>query len=192
MTFRIFVEGGGNQKNTRTACRRAFSEFLRRVNAGNTISIVASGSRGDAYNDFLVASPLPGTVDLLLVDSEAAVREGHSALDHLRTNDKWTGLRQSHPVHLMTQCMESWFLADPNPLANHFGQNFQTTALPRNPQIESIPKNDVLDALSRAARTTPKQNYSKSRDGFEILRQLDPARVEPRSGFAKQLFDALR
>ena len=52
----------------------------------------------------------------------------------------------------MIEIMESWFLADRDALARHFGEGFKAAALPGNPaRVESIPKRDVEQPASRSA-----------------------------------------
>jgi hypothetical protein len=52
----LYVEGGGDSKLLRTACRRQFSEFLAKAGLkGHMPRIVVSGGRGQAYGDFRTA-----------------------------------------------------------------------------------------------------------------------------------------
>ena len=88
--------------------------------------------------------------------------------------------------------MEAWFLADKDNLATFFGRGFNANALPRNPDIEEIPKNDLLTGLKNATRRCrPKGEYSKGRHSFEVLSKTDPVRVLDASPYAKRLVDTL-
>lgn len=91
----------------------------------------------------------------------------------------------------MVQCMESWFLADTRAVADHFGQGFQQSALPPNPQVEQIPKADVLRGLRNAARATNKRRYAKASDSFRILAKLDPPTVAAAAPYAARFLTAL-
>ena len=91
----------------------------------------------------------------------------------------------------MVQIMESWFLADPDSLESFYGHGFHKQALPRNPNIEQVPKQDVLSGLAQATRGTKKGGYSKSSHSFGILAQLDPVRVRNASPHADRFLGAL-
>jgi hypothetical protein len=65
------------------------------------------------------------------------------------------------------------------------------SALPGNPDIEQIPKRDVLSGLRDASRATGKGAYHKTRHGFDILERIDPGDVRRRSGHAEALFTLL-
>jgi len=96
-------------------------------------------------------------------------------------------------VHLMVECMESWFLADRGRLREYYGEGFRENALPgTRSAVEDIPKGDVLAGLARAAGQTAKGAYHKTRHAFEILAGLDPTKVIAGSPHARALFLFLR
>jgi len=192
VSVHVFVEGGGNQNRTKTACRKAFRVFFDRL-LGNRPKprIVASGSRDQAYRDF--CRSLSDTSDrfaVLLVDSEDPVPAGKTPVAHLRDRDQWTNLPNGQ-VHLMVQCMETWFLADKAVLAQYYGDGFRQSALPPNAAIEAISKRDVFEGLQRATATTKKGPYHKTRHAFDILARLDPEAVRQQSPYATALFATL-
>ena len=86
--------------------------------------------------------------------------------------------------------MESWFLADPDALASFYGQGFNRGALPANPSIEQVSRQDALDGLDRAARNTGKRGYRKGWDSYDILASLDPVKVRSASPFAERFIQA--
>lgn len=88
----------------------------------------------------------------------------------------------------MVQVMETWFLADCNSLRRYFGAKFKENALRQWPQLEAVPKATVLDALECATAT----RYAKGKVSFELLAQIDPARVEAACPHAKALLNRLR
>jgi hypothetical protein len=92
----------------------------------------------------------------------------------------------------MVTVMESWFLADRQVLFEFFGQELQESALPRNPQVEQVPKDQVLDGLARASRRTSKGEYHKGNHSFRILGQIDPGKAEDAAPFASRFFSTLR
>lgn len=193
MSVRVFVEGGGDQNRTKTACRKAFHVFFEKL-LGNRPKprIIASGSRDQAYRDFSRSlSDGSTTFSVLLVDSEDPVPAGKTAGQHLQDRDRWINPLPDAQVHLMVQCMEAWFLSDKAMLAEFYGQGFNASALPQNPHIEDVPKADVFRGLERATAATNKGTYHKTQHGFEILARLDPDLVQRRSRFAAELFTIL-
>ena len=129
---------------------------------------------------------------MLLLDAEGPVT-ARGPWQHLERNDRW-----SRPLgatddqcHLMVQVMESWFLADPDALESFYGQGFQKGVLSGNPNIEDVPKQDVLDKLNQATARTGKGNYSKGTHSFMVLAKLDPKRVRSASLYADRLVKAL-
>jgi hypothetical protein len=193
VSVHVFVEGGGSQNRTRTECRKAFHLFFQKLLAGKRQPrISACGNRHEAYEDFCRSvQSSEDTVAVLLVDSEDPVTTGKSPCDHLRERDQWMNLAPEHQVHLMVQCMESWFLADRAALKKYCGDGFRTSALPGNPNLEAIPKQDVLRGLERATKDTTKGEYHKSRHGFGILEVIDPQMVRNQSPHASVFLDFL-
>jgi hypothetical protein len=156
--------------------------------------IVASGSRQSAFEDFChAAGERERGLPILLVDAEAPVA-GEDPWDHLHAHDGWArpSGTDADRCHLMVAVMESWFLADGDALAEFFGNGFRVSALPANPQIEEIPKDQVLTGFARASRHASKGTYSKSGHSFRILARLDPRKVQDAAPFARRFFSALR
>jgi hypothetical protein len=195
VSVQVFVEGGGPYNRRQTPCRKAFRLFFDKFLGESAVrpGVTACGSREEAYRDFC-RSLLndPEVLSILLVDAEAPVAAGKSPCAHLRDRDGWTEPMPDARVHLMVQCMESWFLADRAALQGFYGQGFKPNALPGNPAIEAIAKQDVMEGLSRATRDTTKGQYHKTRHGFAILESLDPAKVAGCSPYAKALLDFLQ
>ena len=191
MSVHIYVEGGGDQSKTLTECRRGFRLFFEKiVPSGSRPRVIACGTRQAAFDDFRAAIRHAGADNsLLLVDSERPVNPRHGNWQHLKSVDGWTKPRSAtdDQAHLMVQCMESWFLADVELLADYYKEGFKRNAAPANPEIEQVPKRDVARGLQNAARRTQKGQYHKTRHGFEILSRLDPTRVRDRSPHAGRL-----
>ena len=194
MSIKLYVEGGGDSKALRTACRRGFRQLIEKAGiAGRMPRIVACGGRQDAYDSFAVAHGGGDGTPMLLVDAEERVTAA-GPWAHLRSRDGWvcpTGVVDDQ-CHLMIQVMESWFLADTETLASFYGQQFQQSALPGHAHVEDIAKAEVLSSLKRATRQTQKGPYDKGRDSFEILGAIDPAVVENAAPSARRLFGVLR
>jgi hypothetical protein len=192
---KVYVEGGGDGQALRTRCRQGFRQFFERAGlSGRMPAVVACGSRNDAFESYCTALASAGRDDfpVLLVDSEGAVSQ--DPWDHLKTRDNWQRPANSHDehAHLMVQCMEAWFLADRDLLARFFGQGFTENPLPGSEDVEAISKPGVFDALRMATRNSKtKGEYGKSEHSFEILGQLDPAKVRGASTHAGKLLDTL-
>ena len=74
VSARLYVEGGGNSKELKTACRRGFASFLDRAGvAGRMPRIVACGSRANAFDRFKTGHESKGVDATLLVDAEGPV-----------------------------------------------------------------------------------------------------------------------
>jgi hypothetical protein len=196
VSVRIYVEGGGPSKGKNAAikCRQAFSLFFDKLLASRKYRphLVASGARTEAYNDFTnaVASKQYANDKLfLLVDSETAVPSQTTAKDHLRLRDGWTFTNNvsNDQIHMMVQCMEAWFMAHRDVVAEYYDGGFSPNSLPNNPNIEAINKKDILEGLKNATRQTKKKGYDKGTDAFAILGSLDPNLVCEASPRAAQL-----
>lgn len=196
MSVKVYVEGGGDSKDLKTRCRQGFSEFFRKAGLeGRMPRTVASGGRQQAYDDFCTAlrKAREGDFIVLLVDSEAAVRVGSGPWTHLKARDGWDrpAPATDDNAHLMVQCMEAWFIADRDTLAEFFGSSFNASTLPARNDVENIPKNDLYSALERATRICHKGRYGKGRHSFDILTRLEPEKVIVASPHAKRLVDTL-
>jgi len=178
----VYVEGGGTTSELRTRCRRGFSEFFQRAGlCGRMPRVVACGSRQDTYSDFCTAlrsAAKSGKLPVLLVDSEARVKDDYTPWDHLRRSDNWSqpdGASVDH-VFLMVQCMEAWFVADRSVLES----------------FEDISKDDVLKALHDATRHCRiKGKYDKARHAFDLLALTDPVRATQSCPHAERLIRGL-
>ena len=194
VSIKLYVEGGSDSKTLRTACREGFGTFIEKAGlSGRMPRIVACGGRDKAYDKFKIAHANQDGISLLLVDAERPVDQA-GAWEHLQgAPDEWprpVGATDDQ-CHLMVQIMESWFLADRDALQEFYGQGYRGNALPQNPQIERVAKDDVLNGLDRAARDTSKREYKKVPHSFEILAKLDPEKVQNASPHAKRFVEAL-
>ncbi len=197
MRATVYVEGGGDGKLLRTTCRIAFIKFFAAAGlAGRLPKVVACGGRDGAYRDFhdaVESNTDQGRAVFLLVDSEAPVTNSEP-WQHLKDCDGWKRppTAAADSAHLMVQCMEAWFYADKGALEGFFRGGFNASALPGNPNIEDIPKEDVLNGLKAATHQSKKGRYHKGSHSFEILQRLDPNKVTAASSHARRLVEALR
>ena len=195
VSYKLYVEGGGDSDSLRSRCREGFCEFLKKAGcAGRMPRIVACGSRSSAYDHFRTACE-QGDECLLLVDSEELVTQA-SPWQHLRnrTGDGWikpAGVGDQD-CHLMVVCMESWLLADRDALQSFFGHGFNASALPRNTEIEALSKFDIYRALERAsANCATKAPYGKGEHSFVLLKKIDPGKVAAASPWCKRFIDTI-
>jgi hypothetical protein len=108
---------------------------------------------------------------------------------HLTNREKsWTfkGVDANH-VHLMTQCMEAWIVADPDKLEEFYGKGFNKNALPKRPVLDEEPKDSLYGALDAATRSTLKRTYGKIKHASEILKRIQPDVVAERCTSFRQL-----
>ena len=89
--------------------------------------------------------------------------------------------------------MEAWFLADKDALAKFYGPDFNSNALPGEPNVEEIRKTELGRGLRNATRRcSPKGQYHKGRHSFTLLGRIDPEKVMDSSVHAKRFVEALR
>lgn len=205
--MKLYVEGGGDSKALRTACREAFATFITKAGLPRRPRVVACGSRADAFDSFSTAVA-QGDEALLLVDSEMAVPTAcQQPANNPTAWTPWVHLKQrpgdgwdkpagtaDTDCHLMVQCMESWFLADRAALANFFNPGFRPNDLPAaaNP-IEAVAKAAVYEALNRATRDCKTKNaYGKGEHSFKLLAAIDPTKVTTASPWAMRFVECLQ
>ena len=168
MEIAIYFEGGGDSAENKAKLRQGMNAFLKPLvdlarQRRSRWSVTSCGGRGqawDAFNDALEKEP--GKFNVLLVDSEGTVTALPRA--HLQQRDGWNleGAPEEQ-VHLMAQCMETWFVADPDALAEYYDQGFNRNALPRRENLEDEPKTQIYAAMNqrhdkRKRAAMPKSN----------------------------------
>jgi len=195
--IRIYVEGGGDRAHGKRDLRSGFGEFLKllRQQARDKKlrwDVIACGGRDSAFDDFKMAlRSHPDSFNVLLVDSESPVTQ--TPWCHLHIRDGWdrpSTVDDDH-CHLMIQITEAWFLADVDALVRFYGSGFEPNRLPRNPDIEAVPKADVLDGLTRASEDTVKGRYHKIRHGTKLLKLIDVDKVRKKAESCDRLFTVL-
>lgn len=195
MTAKLYIEGGGDRSKSQAArFREGWNRFFENAGVGGRVTIVRGGGRSQTFNRFsaAVSHPRAGTIPILLVDSESAVRDGHSVWQHLKERDGWArpGGAGDDQAFLMVQLMETWFLADRGALQRYFGAGFRENQLKTWPDLERVPKATVLKALDRATAKCSKR-YAKGRISFELLAKIAPASVAEACPHAKDLGERL-
>ncbi len=194
--IRIYIEGGGNDRLSWRKIRAGFGEFLdplRQLARSRRIewSVIPCGSRNETFKEFRIALRRhPEAFNVLLVDSEDRVVLPR--WDHLRQQDRWdVPALHEDQCHFMVRAIESWLVADPDALADFYGQGFLRNALPRQEDVEAIEKNDLMAKLDRAVRETSKRTYRKIDHCAELLKRVDRQRVRSRARHCDLLFTTL-
>lgn len=195
--IRLYVEGGGDGRDTKALLREGFAGFLRDLKAvarENKVnwSIVACGSRNATRDNFLTALETHrDAFNILLVDAEGPVSKPPK--QHLEERDGWKDLAgvDNEACHLVAQMMEAWFIADREALANFYGQGFNINSIPGNPDVERIEKKDLETALSNATRHTSKKKYEKIQHGAKLLALIDVTKVRKSATHCNRLFEVL-
>ena len=196
--IRIYVEGGGNGKDSKATFLQGMNAFLSQIKELARVqrigwALVACGSRNNAFRDFQIALRThPDAFNLLLVDAEDPITSS-GVRQHLRTRDGWEDITKAEETqcHLMVAVMENWLLADPDALAQFYGQNFNRSAIPLTQNVECIPKSSVEAALTQATRRTQKGEYHKIQHGPKLLALVTVATVRSRAPYCDRLFVAL-
>jgi hypothetical protein len=193
--IRIYVEGGGDDKDSKQRLRRAIDTFLKDLkeqarNKRVKWHTVACGTRRKAYDGYRCgARDHPEAFIVLLVDSEEQVVSPEWI--HLKNRDRWT-LTQDDKDHcfLMVRLMEAWLLADMDAVEGYYGQGFRRITIPFG-GVEGIEKEDVLGFLKDATRDTQKRDYHKARHGPELLEIVDSSKVRAAAPHCERLFSSL-
>jgi hypothetical protein len=196
MEIAIYFEGGGNSAETKAALRQGMSGFLKPLvdlarQRRCRWSITSCGGRYQASDAFLDALEKdPDTFNVLLVDSEAAVAALPRA--HLQQRDGWNlNGAQEDQVHLMAQCMDAWLVADPDALAEYYGQGFNPNGLPNRLDLEEEPKGQIYNALENATRHTQKGSYGKIKHASELWKRVRQEKARNRCAHCDRLFMTL-
>ena len=185
----IYVEGGGDSRDGKAELRQGFDALLdSQKNAARVRKLgwklVLCGGRNATFDAFQRATNnARSEIVAMLVDAEQPVVSStpHGRLAHLKARDRWD-LRDviADHVHVMTQCMEAWIVADPEALAAFYRKGFHPGALPRRAELDDEPKESVYSALHAATKDTQKGSYGKIKHASELLKRLRPAIVATR------------
>jgi hypothetical protein len=191
----IYIEGDTKQKGKGNAItlRQGFREFFGGLaeDIKVPIDLKLLGSREIAIKIFLgELEYFPTSFQVLLVDAEGEIDEKDTPKTFLQKISPKFDFKnvKDEQCHLMAQMMESWFLADKEKLAEFYGKGFNINALPKNKNVEEIPKSDVETGLKNAARGTSKKDYKKGEHAGEILRIIDSKKVREAAPHCEKLF----
>ena len=69
-------------------------------------------------------------------------------------------------VHLMVQCMEAWFFADTDSLAEYFGRDFNRNTLPRRRKLKKLRRTKFSGSCEVLRNNVQKVSVRGRRDGL--------------------------
>lgn len=203
-SIKIFVEGGGETNaHGRSELRVAFDTLIgaqkdaarkKRI----TWSTVFCGGRSQTADEFANAvKRKDADFVVLVVDAEdrvSSVTPSHPTpaerVAHLVERDHWDEqLKDATPehVHLMTQCMEAWVIADEEKLEEFYGQGFKRNTLPKRKVLDEEPKLSLYEALKKATKDTKKGAYDKINHASALLKLARPEKIAMRCVSFQQL-----
>ncbi|ADI63718.1 DUF4276 family protein [Trichormus azollae] len=193
--IRIYIEGGGDYKNTKKLIKEGFARFLQPI--ADTASspkikwdIIIGGTYNHAFRDFKNAfKSYADTFDLSFLDGETPVKI-NSPWEHLKARDNWDEpvVVDDHNCHLILQTMEAWFIADIATLKKFYRQDFKENSIPKNANVEIISKDILEPTLKTATGSTTKGEYHKIKHAYKLLELLDVAKVCQASPYCDHLF----
>lgn len=195
--IRLYIEGGGDTKNTKFLIHQGFNKFFRQLaeiaqNRSVKWKIIVCGSRNNAFRDFKIALKAhPKAFNVLLVDAEAPVKTTN-ACQHLKQSDNWDLAHiDEEQCHLMVQTMEAWLIADIETLKKFYGREFKENVLPKNPNVEQIDKKQLEPSLKAATRKTSKGEYHKIQHASKLLALLNVNQVRAVAPHCDRIFTVL-
>ena len=181
---RIYAEGGGDRKDTKAKLRRGLGHFFEplreRARQGRAKwNIVVCGNNQSAFEDYQNALRThPDAFNVLLIDSDGPVRAGLSPWEYIEQKFGWPKLDSDvEQGHFFVQVMETWFIADIETLRKYYGEGFNPNSIPRNADVEAIPKDQLLDGLEAATRRTKKGEYHKIKHAADLLGRINEEKV---------------
>jgi hypothetical protein len=158
--LRIYFEGDAR-------LRPGFRQFLSEIaNAasGKKCQFDLIATDGTPVQDFRDAMKThPEAWNVLVLDSDL----GRTAVEGC----------DPESIFWMVQIMESWLLVDIDALKRFYNGGFQESALKGNPNVEQIPKADVLTRLKKATSETKSGEYHKIKHAPKLLQEIDPVLV---------------
>ena len=144
--IRIYFEG---DRSLRDGFRAFFREIADRARSRRCkFDLIATGAT--PKKDFAIALRTHKHAwNILLLDSDGPVNEQASVDPH------------KDSIFWMVEMMESWFHADKDALKKFYKQGFNANALPANPNVQQIRKQDLTDGLKAASKQTKKADTTK-------------------------------
>ncbi|HLJ09906.1 MAG TPA: DUF4276 family protein [Planctomycetaceae bacterium] len=193
---RLYVEGGGDQKNTKQLLQNAIGAFLAnglaQFGTKRRPKVIVWGANLHTLALFSAAiSKHSQSVCVLLVDADGPV--DCAPAEQLRRKHDWRKPQavSDEQVHLMVQTMEAWIVADREALRDFYGPNLNEKQLSGRDDVEEIPTHELLEGLKRATRSTRKGEYHKIRHASILLQRINAGKAASRARHLKSLLEYL-
>ncbi len=171
--LRIYFEG---DPRLRSGFRQFFSKIAEEATNNGWRFAPPVATYGRPVQAFRIALQTHSSAwNVLLLDWEDP--------NEAETRKKQLGNCDPGSVFWMVRVMESWFLADPDALKTLF----RSRPTAGNPNVEEIPKEDVLERLKKAANG----EYHKVKHGTKLLELIDPAKVRKVAPNCERMFRLL-
>lgn len=192
----LYIEGGGDSAAGKAALRQGFDTLLRAqkdaaVKRKLKWKAVLCGGRDKTFAAFANASSKrTSDIVVLVVDAEEEVADAtpNGRVIHLKRRDRWDFKDfDAQHVHLMTECMEAWIVADPEKLGEFDGQRFHPKALPNRQVLDEESKANLYSALKAATKDTQTGGYGKLKHASELLKRVRPSVVTDRCASVRHL-----
>lgn len=197
----VYIEGeGGGGTVSKHAhrdgeFRQAWKTFLQPLadqaeNQGIYSFRCIPGLGGSSTTDRF-AHPLPqqsGALRILIIDSEIEVPDVTKPWNVKSGKPDWAG---DQNCYLMVQCLETWLLADPRTLEEHYNSRnkpcFRASKLKAWPNLEKIPRKTVQKVLEDATADCGKP-YGHA-DGNLIIAKVQRDTLKKLSSVARLFRD---
>jgi len=167
--IRIYFEG---DKSLKAGFAAFFKEIRERADAVHCKVLPPIATGGTPERDFAIATRKhPAAWNILLRDSEGP-----------------QNMPAPDSIFWMVEMMESWFHADKDALENYYKSGFRKDALRGNPNVEEIPKQDLIEGLKAATKDTTKGKYHKTKHAPALLQSIKPALVRKAAPNCERLF----
>lgn len=183
MEIRIYFEG---KSTLRAGFEALFSELNTAAREAESRIQFVSAKNG--LSDYRKAERThPQSWNILLKDSEQSMPE------------RPVDLCAKHGIHpqlvdhvfWMVELMEAWFLADPEALADYYGERFNRDTIGNPTDVEQVAKTEVLRQLKHATRNTTKGEYHKIKHAPYLLEKLNSHLVRDRARHFRQLSESV-
>lgn len=199
MKIKLYIEGGGDNPVQDTEFRAGWTAFFKRAGLDAVRKMprpIRGGGREQTFDAYCTAvkTRKADELPLLLVDSEDVVQTEHDVWQHLKTRDNWNKPKEAgkNDAFLMITCMETWFIADRGALKDFFKGCWNDKALPKWTNLEKVERKKAFAALVKATANCGERQYAKGSVSFDLLKVIDPAKIEHAFPSAKALLERLR
>jgi hypothetical protein len=180
----IFIEGESNSPNG--DLRQGFTKLFKKILVNNLPSTILGDGKSQAIKKFL-KNKRECDLALLLIDLDKPISELEQDLKDNNLESK------RGDVFYMIQEMESWFLSQPKILDVFYGRdNSKKSISEKLSTKKAVDFNQPGKELKRLTKNTLKGEYHKIRHATELLKLIDPFKLERDFDDFKMLIQRLK